>query len=133
MGQSQARPAVRVENPQTPYQYSPRDTFATDELLDSIYDQIRPQLEEATKRLETTLKEHNQAFYYERDILRLSYTENGVQKYTVLNRRLHVKMISRLLNIPFVVVSHAYGGGKETVFLRVIHNSELKKSRRNST
>ena len=133
MGQSQTRPAVRVANPQTPYQYSPRDTFATDELLDSIYDQIRPQLEEATKRLETTLKEHNQAFYYERDILRLSYTENGVQKYTVLNRRLHVKMISRLLNIPFVVVSHAYGGGKETVFLRVIHNSELKKSRRNST
>ena len=132
MGQGQSQPRVRVANPQTPYQYSPRDTFATDELLDRIYDQIRPQLEEATKRLETTLKEHNQAFYYERDILRVSYIEDGVQKYTVLNRRLHVKMASRLLNIPFVVVSHPYGGGKETVFLRVIHNSELKKSRRNS-
>jgi hypothetical protein len=133
MGQSQSQPRVRVDNPQTPYQYSPSDTFATDELLDRIYDQIKPQLEESARHLETTLREHNQAFYYERNILRVSYTENGIQKHTVLNRRLHVKVLMQLVKIQFVIISHPYDGGKETVFLRVIHNCELRQSRRNST
>lgn len=124
MGQSQSQP-VCVTNPQGLYQYSPSDVWASDELLERIYDEIKPLIEESARYLERQLLEYNQVFWYARNILRVCYTENGVQKFAVLNRDQHVKYMTKLVKIPFTVLTTYFDttNRKETVFLRVIHNT----------
>ncbi len=124
-GQSNTQP-VCVSSPQGLYQYAPSDMWASDELLERIYDEIKPQLEESARNLEGHLLERIQVFWYARNILRVSCTENGVQRFAVLNRDQHVNCMTKLVKIPFTVITHFNGGNgglKETVFLRVIHNT----------
>jgi hypothetical protein len=126
MGAGQSSYPVCVTNPQGPSQYSPSDAWASDELLERIYDEIKPQLEEAARALEHQLLERNQVFWYaHRNILRVSYTENDVQKFVVLNRDQYVKCMTKLVKIPFTVFTTYFDttNRKETVFLRVINNT----------
>lgn len=63
MGAGQSHtPAICVKNPEGPYQYAPDDIRASDELLERIYDEIKPQLEEAARDMERILLEHNYVF-----------------------------------------------------------------------
>ena len=101
VGPYQYSQPVCVKNPTRPYQYSPSDTFATDELLECIYDEIKPQLEKSARNIEMYLLNNNQVFWYDKNILRVFYTENGMEKITVLSRDQHVKYTSKLVKIPW--------------------------------
>lgn len=118
MGNTFSDTRYRVADPKTPYEYSKKDAFLTDEKeLDKIMDDIKDQLEADARYIEQFLTgEKGQVHLYQRNILRVSLLPNKfTATHAVLSRDLRVKCLKKYLNVPFTISNIAVDGITETI------------------
>lgn len=100
--------SIMVSNPKTPYEYSPKDHWLTEEYVNKYIEVFQDQLNADARHVEQCLRASTAGslWFTNAHVLRLRISENA---YGVLSQDLRIKYLIKNLKLPFIVSFHAYG------------------------